>query len=443
MKMTKKLFAILLAVMMLAVCATAWATATEEEIGDDGIASNGDKTNGFNDLYNTITFPKNIIVYNDDDDATVYGPKITYTYTLTSATVSARSETGVTITDADGDVGTVYTGVAAAISTGSSEVEFDNETVTGELTKGVAIAGSNDISFTFDPTKFPHAGVFRYLVTESVETDAREEAGVETVGTYAETRYLDVYVHNTADGLKIYGYVLFEPGDDAADENITDSTTSKSAGYVNTADSVTSIDDVTDVDVFYTDNLTISKTTTGLGDKTHEFPFYVTLTQGTGSDVDPDLVQVTVDGTQMSLTDAIADGITARGMKDGDTMTIIGIPRNAIVTASVYEKNDTWDEYKLSTEVNGTAGLDAVVIGHNKYSGGTTDCADGASAQEVVIGTTDNDGEDTIDFTNDLAEISPTGLVIRFAPYALILIGGIALLLISKKHKKHVDTDEE
>ncbi len=435
----KKLAAIILAVMMMAAVATAWASEAAE-IGDDGTVSDGDKTNGFDALSNTVSFPKQIIVYNDDDAATVYGPSITYTYTISAATVAERNADGVTVTDGDGDVGTVYSGVAAAITTANKTTTavFSNDTVTGTLTDGVAV--SKDVKFTFDPTKFGHAGIFRYLITESVGSNARETAGVESVPTYAATRYLDVYVHNNSSGaLEIYGYVLFEPdATEGADENIT-TTRTKSSGYVDT-NSSDGISNIEDVDVFYTDNLTISKAITGLGDKTHEFPFYVTLTQGT-SDVNPENVQVTVDGTKKALSTAISDGITARGMKDGDTMTIVGIPRKAVITAGVYEKNDTWDDYKLSTETNGTEGLDAVVIGHNKYSGGDTDCAQGASTQSVLIGTTQNTGEETIDFTNDLTEISPTGYVARFAPYALILIGGIALLIIAKKHKKH--TEEE
>ena len=47
----------------------------------------------------------------------------------------------------------------------------------------------------------------------------------------------------------------------------------------------------------------------------------------------------------------------------------------------------------------------------------------------------------SVAITNTLLLISPTGYVARFAPYALILIGGIVLLVVAKKHKKH--TDEE
>ena len=51
------------------------------------------------------------------------------------------------------------------------------------------------------------------------------------------------------------------------------------------------------------------------------------------------------------------------------------------------------------------------------------------------------DALQTVEITNTLSLISPTGLVVRFAPYGLLLIGGIALLIIAMKHRKHNEED--
>ena len=41
----------------------------------------------------------------------------------------------------------------------------------------------------------------------------------------------------------------------------------------------------------------------------------------------------------------------------------------------------------------------------------------------------------TIAFTNNLEQISPTGVALRFAPYAIMLGAGVALFIILKVRK--------
>ena len=60
-------------------------------------------------------------------------------------------------------------------------------------------------------------------------------------------------------------------------------------------------------------------------------------------------------------------------------------------------------------------------------------------AQALAAATENHTDADagTVTFTNTLLQISPTGLVLRFAPYALMLIGGVVLLVIAMKHRKN------
>ena len=125
-----------------------------------------------------------------------------------------------------------------------------------------------------------------------------------------------------------------------------------------------------------------------------------------------------------------------------DYVLIVGIP--AETTAVVTEINDTYDIYKaqqLSIE-NGTDTAPAAV----NLAAGSVD------ASKYQITAIDNDANDyntnvitdgdvEIVIKNNMEIVSPTGYVARFAPYALILVGGIALLLVAKKHKRHEEEE--
>ena len=102
------------------------------------------------------------------------------------------------------------------------------------------------------------------------------------------------------------------------------------------------------------------------------------------------------------------------------------------------------------TTVGGTTLVDTIITSttgsHDadyKYKYASIDNSETASRTSAYSNTAASaaDKNAAIQFTNKLAVISPTGYVSRFAPYALILIGGIVLLIIAKKHKKHSEED--
>ena len=482
-KTMKRIGALVLAVMMmLGMMSVAFAAgATEIPSGENNMPGIGDIPNATNngrtnDAYlaaeNTVSINKGIVFINSET-TDVYEPNITYTYTISSVTVPP----GTTVTDEH--PGTlahsvvVYSGDSDYVS--STENPECKATVTfndGNAFVSATAAGTQvtkPFTFTFVPTAFPHAGVYRFLITESVESSSantRATAGIVQTSTYSATRYLDVYVRNDEDNpgdRQIYGYVLFEAN--GAGTNI-DKDTTKSNGWVNTAASGSTAD----VDVYTTYNAVVSKTTTGsLADKTHSFPVTVTLTNAdgcktkirvvandnaafgsgetttwygtqsdpsdTGTGTQPENAYVALTGT----TAKVVGNNTANTFKDGGMLTFYGIPINTTINAK--ETNDTYDVYTATATVD-DANTNATL---SYIASSTASAATGTSASLERNGTaTLKDVEQitakkTIAFTNTISEISPTGYVVRFAPYALMLGAGIVLLLLTRRMKRDPD----
>ena len=68
--------------------------------------------------------------------------------------------------------------------------------------------------------------------------------------------------------------------------------------------------------------------------------------------------------------------------------------------------------------------------------------APGAFSDETVAINIDGTSKTVVTFGNNLTQISPTGVIIRVAPYLLILAAGIALLVIfAVRRRKHSEED--
>lgn len=416
----KKIISLLLTLVMLAVCAS--ALATEAVDSNDATKINTDK--GIDSTANTIRIAKQIIFVNAEE-TTVREPNIVYTYTIASAAPASA-----TVTDKDGDIGNVKAGPIAAVSATTSTVTFADTNTASATVNGTPVV--KYASFTFDPSKFLDnnaltPGIYRYSITETC-SPTKASVGITAPDGYNAGRFLDVYVkwNDGRTELEIYGYVLFEG---EATTSITSPTvTMKSEGYVNTSSTTGT---QTDVDVYKTQNLYIHKTTTGtLADKNHDFPIAVTLTAPTG--VTAPKMDVTLTSaalTSTSDTYVAAWGEVTGTVKDGALITIKGIPAGA--KAKIVETNDTVDAYKVKagTTSGGTDLLSEAVVAAGQSSSASGDVTMSTAKGEIFI-------------TNTLDTISPTGYVTRFAPYALMLIGGVVLLIVAKKHKKHSDEEE-
>ncbi|MBR5348548.1 MAG: hypothetical protein IK125_04865 [Lachnospiraceae bacterium] len=375
---------------------------------------------------NTVSIKKELIFINDAG-SDVREPNITYSYRIEPVTFADTDD--VQVTDAAGVSGKVKSGVAAALpATTTQTIVFSDDNALVHTSAAGAVE-TRYVDFAFTPAEFPGPGIYRYVITET-STD-KDAVGVEEEGAYGETRYLDVYVRKTAeddDTPVIYGYVLFEDTATTsfnAASNPTENIDMKSSGFVNKPDPSTGTD-LNGVDVYRTQNLTITKETAGLlADKGHNFPIDITFAKP--ADITEDvLVNVTLGGnatledvtTDATLGDYITLGDAFTGTVDnGSSITFIGVPQGT--TFSIVETNDTPDSYKVKM-LSGTTVLLAESIVP----------ASGSSATWTNDATLDTTTEVTI--TNTLDTISPTGFITRFAPYVLLLAGGILLIVLGR-----------
>ena len=408
MKNLKKLGALLLALtLILSLGATAFA----ENVPASGIISSTTDT--------SIVIKKEITAFNPTG-STVNAPSITYSYTI------APGEAGKTITDSADVSATTVAGPSGATITES--ITWNAETAADQMaTAADGEANTKDITVSFSGVTFPAAGVYRYVITE---TATYTNTGVVDGGDH--TRYLDVYVKNSENEgeFEIYGYVCFKnnnniDGSDDAAEADQVAKAVKTVGFVANTDE----QDTLTTDKYYTYNLTVGKTLVDdAGMNNHQFPFGIAFT-GSETGVLP-IISGNA-GTKptwetkgaMSSFDTTVDGATLK-IANGQTVTITGIPVGTSVT--INEKNDvtgtTYTSVSDGADTDAAAKLIATGVSSN----------DATVAVQAADGTAENK---TVTFTNTLALISPTGVVLRVAPYVLMLAAGIVLFVLSRKRR--------
>ena len=430
MKM-RKISVMALVIMMITMAGSVYADG-EAVLGAKGIV--GDDTGAA--LSKSVIIYKELTGYNPDGE-TVNAPNITYNYSIAHGTAE------ITITDKDGVVAKTKTGVGEPTIT--SHVSW-----TSAETIATAPSGSHDgsnnqkpITIDFTGVNFEAAGVYRYVITESLPAGITYANSGVTDGGITNTRYLDVYVRDAQGGeteRQIYGYVLFQnvPTAHTANSN-TDSdvtTAVKTTGFVSDtgANGTTTLS----ADSYYTYNVKVTKTLVNdSAMNSNKFPFTVTFTNGTIKQNIDIIGTATGTATAADVPNGSITEVTVNpAIANGGSATYTGIPVGTTVT--VYETNNvTGTTYKSAGTIttaatNDTAAAEKVI----------TPNADSNNA--IVASTTANTvaASKTIAFTNTLEIISPTGYVSRFAPYALLLAGGIVLLVISRKHKKSDSEDE-
>ena len=428
----------------------------------------------------SFTIGKDIVLFNVGESQ-ILEPNVTYTYEVSPVTVDSKTTTinGLTYDQTDDPEETAIIAVRSGVSGGvtlanSGKVEFgaDNSTLHKTYKEGATVGNaqdkivSKDLTVNIDASAIyasgaNTAGVYRYAIEDKTTDETLLKSGIKRDSNYVKKLYLDVYTrYNTAkNGLEVYGYVLFkDKGSNANqsfeyDKDLTaetikvggfdiESETGKDGTY-NSGSGIIS-------DQYHTYNIEVSKKIDGaLGDKNHNFPFQIDITNvaGTISGYSQQVTskadfyyEVTTDGTKAEKVITALDengsktiGATAATselkFQDGDKVLITGLPVNALVKPT--ELNDTPDVYTASAKDTD----DAAMTLDNDATTKKVNANTGTAALKNAFAVDNTSAMDKIIVTNTLKEVSPTNVVMRYAPYLIILAAGCALLLLGKRRK--------
>lgn len=429
-KRTRKLASILTAAAMLtSLSAAVWADPAQ-------IGSNGTVTSAETSVY----IAKSINVTNPLD-TTVYSPSTTYTYSIVPATVAANS----TVTDADGHTGKVVAGVNGGAVLDATTLTLNSTAVTANQDTDEV---TGNIKVNIDLSVFTEPGIYRYKITDETTDAILHNSGLERSAEYDTVRYLDVYIKRdaTSGDLVVLGYALFNgkvldvDGNGETEVSVA-TNTAKSTGYVSGSEPGTGTDNLSLTDIYRTYNVTITKQVTGeMGNKTHPFPFTIAVnSNGTNSHYFAGL-------SGSTAANPVATNSISTQLTHGQTFQIIGL--SPLDTVNATETNDTYDTYTVSVDnADGN-----IVPGTPRSNGQTLAVADTpfqVSTYDTTAGTHGTSASvpnDTLTFTNNLAAISPTGVIIRSLPYvAMVVIAGamlVAIKMLNKSEKKEENKNE-
>ena len=443
--MTRRMISFVLCLMLLlgmSTVALAEGESTLDTNGEAGAFVNKDTP--ISQESKVLILNKDLVSYNAVSPAMIIcAPTISYKYTIAPATI----EEGTTVTDS-GDKHVSGSPMTAPVYAGAPTPTVDYEGVKWTCTEMVTasnagVVSQKNIYIDFSSVIFPHPGIFRYEITESLESasDTYAASGV-TESTGIETphkRYVDVYVRavtegftdgKTADQWDIYGFTCLYDN-----SSVVDSSKKKTTGFV--ADTVNGVN----ADSYYTYNVTISKQVENdaYGAANIAFPFTIAFTNGNITKN----IDITINSTATESWDPTPSGLSngisgVTKLKDDESVKYIGIPCGTSVT--VYETNDAnGTTYQVASVVTPDSTTDPM----SKNDAAVT--YEGVSST-VTIPTEANAKESnqySLVVTNTLLNISPTGLMFRYAPYALMLLGGIFLIVLGVKFLRRSKDESE
>ena len=461
--------------MILSTAAPVFATSTNVNTTDPNLniyfnkdeSNAGKSVNGdgkLEALGNTVSFDK-VIRVELEDNQMVDMPDVFWEYTIEpvaedvtineGTAKSAPYKKGVTkIVDEKNNEITVLPGDNAQIDKSEAasdlKAEFKPSKFTLDTTGGPKDF-SDGVKITFKPDKFENPGVYRFVVTESVkqgpnagDVDEMDVTVDNTTQPYQKQRFLDVYVRvkeGTVKTKEIYGYVLHS-GDTSFETNKTGNkkTGNKNSGYDGDKEKGGKKDTPQGYTKYKPRKLRVDKKISGMINKDNAFPFELNLfhNKANGQNTDNADLQVKVKLPEASgYTIKQVSEIPGLGaaLSNGQFLEIIGLPRTT--TFDVREKNNTQlaikSDVRFSTDVN-TAVPDDVT--HPAESSETVSSGNYSTLKGTDKSLVSDNAH--LAYHNHIDEITPTGVVLTVAPYAMMLAvaGSMGFMFFNRKKEE-------
>ena len=283
---------------------------------------------------------------------------------------------------------TVSYSIVGEAADGSGRIAGPTGASIGNATFSATDSGtsvSKDVTVTFPEDFFKSVGIYRYKITQMIPANT----GVVAASSSPTTRYLDVFVQNKADGtgLEVAYFVLAFTANNTASST---SYTEKSDGFQNTYNSHT---------------LTVKKEVTGnQGNRNQDFYFPITITNSEGTTKKYNYTKTGGTGTFTSGTSQTIS------LKHGETIEITGLTAQDTYNVSETAADGYTTTYKIGTG------------SETSYTKALTDTI-----------TADR----TITFINTKIANTPTGVILTFMPYILMILAGfvVASLFLRRKRR--------
>ena len=475
------------AIMVIAMGATGFARDFDTDqnlsfFGGSGTANVGVHSTG-QALGNTVSFDK-VILVEDGGTEGVDEPYVKWKYTIrpvkddgTVDTINAGFTPDVAATYKKGTTtisdGTntilVEPGQAAQITGGTEKTaEFKADTYTmptAVITAPDVQTFTKTVSFSFDTTKFTKAGVYRFVITESLP-DGANKADVEDTGgkgdngageqdvPYQRERFLDVYVRSkdTAGVItyEIYGYVMHS-GDTDKDNNATGNKWAlhKNSGFDGGKQKGNGKLTPQGYTKYTPRKVKIKKKISGLVPTDTLFPFTIQLLHGgatTAANDNKDMeIKVKYPGFTPTAPNAYqimsVDDFNAavRNLKHDDEVEIIGLPKSTTVKVQEQNKNFVG---AVKSDLTGYKSIDLIdankdtsITAATKVLKPDATSTDPLSfSDEVSKQLTNNDLG--LLYHNHVDEITPTGVVLTVVPYAMMIFVSISMAFMFLTKRK-------